>query len=279
MKTFEPTKLTIMEMYQKFARNKHIEEVDVYLADLSVPFKLNGYIKEWPALKLWDSTFLKKEFGDIVLNASKYTTKKSSSRTFSLKGYLRYMNKTRAANPYYLKDCKFHLGTKMESHYTAPDIFNCWYKTIPVKQRKTTLSWLYIGAKGTFSRLHLDIWNTSAWNAVITGAKLWLFYPPDNQQYLYNGAVNPFFPDLDKFPDFAFARPLIALQRPGDIIYTPSNWWHAVYNLEKGVSLTENFINDSNYANVLAYFQEKSPKSYQSLLELINQNKITAIYE
>ncbi|MFB0494836.1 histone arginine demethylase JMJD6 [Mucilaginibacter sp. OAE612] len=268
-----------MKMYQNFVRHEHVGEADVHTADLSAPFKLKGYMEKWPAFKLWDSSFLKKEFGQVVLNASKHSNKDSISRTFLLEDYLQYMNKTRAANPYYLKDCKFHLGTKMESHYTAPDIFNCWYKMIPANQRKTTLSWLYIGAKGTFSRLHLDIWNTSAWNAVISGAKLWLFYPPDNRQYLYNGAVNPFFPDLDKFPGFANARPLVAVQRPGEIIYTPSNWWHAVYNLEKGLSLTENFINDSNYTEVLEYFKEKSPKSYQSLLELINLNKTTASYE
>lgn len=266
-------------MYQKFAHYKQIEEVNVQLTEFFNPLKLIGGMDEWPALKLWDNAFFKREFGRVILKASRNSSKGQSSRTFSLQQYLSYMNKTKSFKPYYLKDCKFHLGTNMETHYTAPVAFSCWYKKIPADKRKTTLSWLYIGAKGTFSRLHLDIWNTSAWNALISGAKLWLFYPPADQQFLYNGAVNPFFPDLKKFPDFEFAEPIIAVQRPGEIIFTPSNWWHAVYNLEKGISLTENFINDSNYINVLGYFQDKSPKSYESLLELVNQNKTIVRYE
>jgi hypothetical protein len=46
---------------------------------------------------------------------------------------------------------------------------------------------------------------------------------------------------------------MVCVQNPGDIIFTPSGWYHAVCNLEMGVSLTENFINSSNIELVKAH--------------------------
>lgn len=34
---------------------------------------------------------------------------------------------------------------------------------------------------------------------------------------------------------------------PGETVFTPRGWWHAVLNEEGGVSLTENFINEISY--------------------------------
>jgi oxalate decarboxylase/phosphoglucose isomerase-like protein (cupin superfamily) len=39
---------------------------------------------------------------------------------------------------------------------------------------------------------------------------------------------------------------LSCVQRPGDIIFTPSNWWHQVRNDTCTLALTENFINETN---------------------------------
>jgi histone arginine demethylase JMJD6 len=32
------------------------------------------------------------------------------------------------------------------------------------------------------------------------------------------------------------------IQEPGDIIFVPQNWWHAVINLENSVAITQNFV-------------------------------------
>jgi oxalate decarboxylase/phosphoglucose isomerase-like protein (cupin superfamily) len=42
------------------------------------------------------------------------------------------------------------------------------------------------------------------------------------------------------------------VQRPGDIIYTPSNWWHQVRNETCTLALTENFINETNGQHLCA---------------------------
>lgn len=38
--------------------------------------------------------------------------------------------------------------------------------------------WLVAGPAGSGSRFHCDPYCTSAWNALLSGRKLWVFYPP-----------------------------------------------------------------------------------------------------
>lgn len=70
--------------------------------------------------------------------------------------------------------------------------------------------------------------------------------PPHQTARVYVGEVNAFHPDYVEFPSFAEAEGLACVQRPGDIIFTPSNWWHQVRNETSTLALTENFINETN---------------------------------
>ena len=70
--------------------------------------------------------------------------------------------------------------------------------------------------------MHRDFMGTSAWNVLFAGEKTWQFFPPMG------------------------GEGMSCVQRPGDIVYTPSNWWHQVRNESCTLALTENFFNESN---------------------------------
>jgi hypothetical protein len=48
----------------------------------------------------------------------------------------------------------------------------------------------------------------------------------------------------------------VCIQEPGKIVYCPGNIWHAVWVLEPSLALSENFINEHNYKNVLNHFEK-----------------------
>jgi hypothetical protein len=81
---------------------------------------------------------------------------------------------------------------------------------------------------------------------VVAGRRRFTVFPPDQVNNLYVGPfeltpagtpislVHLSAPDLDRFPRFAEAMAVAqsALLEPGDAIYLPFHWWHAVESLE-----------------------------------------------
>ena len=81
---------------------------------------------------------------------------------------------------------------------------------------------------------------------VVAGRRRFTLFPPEQVANLYPGPfeltpagtpvslVDPAAPDLDRFPRFAAAQAQArtAELAPGDAIYIPYHWWHAVDSLE-----------------------------------------------
>jgi mannose-6-phosphate isomerase-like protein (cupin superfamily) len=81
---------------------------------------------------------------------------------------------------------------------------------------------------------------------VVMGRRRFTLFPPDQIVNLYMGPleltpagtpislVDPDAPDLERFPRFAEAAKLArsATLEPGDAIYIPFHWWHAVESLD-----------------------------------------------
>ena len=89
---------------------------------------------------------------------------------------------------------------------------------------------------------------------VVAGRRRFTLFPPDQVANLYLGPldltpagtpislVDPLAPDLDRFPRFADAMAVaqVAELAPGDAIYIPYHWWHAVDSLD-AVNLFVNY--------------------------------------
>jgi hypothetical protein len=81
---------------------------------------------------------------------------------------------------------------------------------------------------------------------VVAGRRRFTLFPPDELKNLYVGPfeltpagtpvslVDPDNPDFERFPRFreALKRAQVAELEPGDAIYIPFHWWHAVDSLE-----------------------------------------------
>lgn len=238
---------------------------------LDIPFVLEGYAKNWPAYTNWHPDFFASNYGDISVE----TTSCSNGRIkiFTLSDYFKYY----IENPvdqhfYYLKNWVFEKDAPaLLNDYSIPTFFKCWTEKMPAESRPK-LRWLYIGPKGSSSQLHIDIVKSSAWNAVISGKKMWHFYSPDQIASLYNLRIDSFNPDFDKFPRLAEIKPIVCIQNPGDVVFTPSGWPHQVINIESSISITENFINEHNCDDVIDYLEKSNgTKEANFLKNLKNQ--------
>lgn len=61
------------------------------------------------------------------------------------------------------------------------------------------------------------------------------------------------------------APALVAIQKPGDIVFVPHGTWHCVLNLGDSVAYTRNFINAVNLRAALAELQDADPHMHHDL--------------
>ncbi|MDQ1830401.1 cupin-like domain-containing protein [Massilia scottii] len=259
------TFIAIQEPYTMTFFSENINRIDSFpecspseLAELlSAPFVVTGHVKKWPAFKKWTAEFFSERYGDHVVNVAALD---EQERPMTIKEYFAYftaLNEGRHSGElYYLRDWNFeHLFPELQSDYTTPPMFNSWTDDLPVGERPT-LRWIYIGVKGTGSSMHLDTMDTSAWNAVIKGKKLWTFIPPATDKIMI--AASAAAPREDA---------IICIQNEGDLVFTPSGWLHQVENLESGISLTENFVNITNYLAVRQFLIDNDEMDHVALLD------------
>jgi len=210
-----------------------------------IPVLLEGLADDWPALRLWTFDFFARNYGGRTVTV--YAgSRKVNGRPTKLGAYLKYMEETSDEIPDYLSRWRLSSSlSALRAHYRRPAHFSCWSDRLP-RRLTPTWKWLYFGPRNTGSAMHIDFMGTAAWNALFVGTKTWRFYPPDQTSLVYKGEVDAFLPDPDRFPLFAEARGLSCVQGPGDVVFTPSNWWHQVRNETCTLALTENFVNDTN---------------------------------
>ena len=126
--------------------------------------------------------------------------------------------------------------------------------------------------------LRCAVAGTSAWNLTLTGRKKWILLPPDcpppgvhasadgaevtSPVSLVEWFVN-FYDELHRSPHGARAVECVA--GPGDAVFVPSGWWHAVLNLgDEGspvVAVTQNFVSRANLPRVLHFLRCVPPPS------------------
>lgn len=119
---------------------------------------------------------------------------------------------------------------------------------------------VYIGPEGSLSQLHRDFWHTHSYLAQIRGRKRAILFSPEDTPYLYEGQVDPEQPDLERFELFDRATAFECTLEPGEMLFTPPDWWHCVRALEKSITVSHNFFNDSNVNDHIAGLLRSLPE-------------------
>lgn len=165
------------------------------------------------------------------------------------------INRMRQGEHLYIKD--WHLGLKNpESFYTTPPYFcDDWMNEYYLSHTNDDFRFVYAGSASTFTGLHRDVYRSYSWSANIVGRKLWRLFPPHTERSLRRYPNNPTSEivfdvrDVDRnvFKGFGHAEKYVmeVLQKPGQIIYIPSGWYHQVENLDDCISINHNWSNSN----------------------------------
>jgi len=123
--------------------------------------------------------------------------------------------------------------------------------------------WFIAGPPRSGSNLHIDPLGTSAWNAVIKGKKEWIIFYPGApiQESIKSGSAWL----RDEYPKLKHLQHYRFIQKPGDILYIPSGWWHIAINHEPTIAVTHNFFEPKYISKVGNLILRERPDIYNKI--------------
>jgi histone arginine demethylase JMJD6 len=149
----------------------------------------------------------------------------------------------------YLRD--YYIGDRfgdLETVIYSTLALESWLLMLPGKARPRWF-WLFIGADGTGSELHLDIMGSAAWNIVLEGEKHWRLMSPAVS--VSRGLLSEDYLDLPEVS--GKAEIVTVIQKPGDALMVPSGWLHEVRNTGLTTAVTGNYVNARNCRHMEHY--------------------------
>jgi hypothetical protein len=210
-------------------------------------------LKDWPALGKWTPAFFKDNFpGKEVIVEGK------AMRLGD------FIDRVLASTPENPSPYLSKLLVRQQFPEIAPDILPDLAYTLPDRLRSRLMIGpvrgsggipeLLIAGRGSRFRLHFDVLHMLGFVTQIYGNKEFIIFAPSDGRYLYPkkdsahfSELDPFNPDLERFPLFDRATPCHFVLRAGETIFNPAGWWHATRMLTPSIAMVISTVNASNW--------------------------------
>jgi histone arginine demethylase JMJD6 len=235
----------------------------------NLPLMLDGLAAEWPAWRgAWEPRALHAAYRHRRFRCGE--DDRSYPVKVKLKYFLRYMRSQRDDSPLYVFD-SMYLGpatpSQLLQEYSVPPHFAEDLLALVGEHRRPPYRWMLLGPRRSGTTVHIDPLGTSAWNTLLYGRKRWVLFEPGVAREVVKGrdlvrreageddeAVDYFSTILPRIKarggEALRARMIECVQRPGETIFVPGGWWHAVVNLDDTVAVTQNFCSSANFERV-----------------------------
>jgi len=233
-----------------------------------VPCILTHTANHWPAFHKWTPISLYKMHRNRKFRCGEDDNGKTVK--VKLKHFLRYMKKQMDDSPLYIFDSMFDdtgMSCPIKQDYEIPKYFQEDLLKLVGEHRRPPYRWFLLGPRRSGTTIHIDPLATSAWNTLIYGLKRWVLFPPDISYKLVKAAdlVNKDELEDDESIDYflkilprlkekhgpeIISRIIEFYQLPGETVFVPSGWWHAVLNIQDSCAVTQNYASSGNFDTV-----------------------------
>ena len=210
------------------------------------------------------------------------------SLKIKVKTFLKYQQAQIDDSPLYVFDSSFpKYAPTLAKDYEIPFLFPEDLFELVGDSRRPPHQWFLIGPERSGTELHIDPLGTSAWNTLIRGRKLWVMFAPPFNRLIAKGKKYKTVDD-EAIDYFSLFLPqilkndmsskqireefLIFIQQPGETIFVPAGWLHAVLNLDDTVAVTQNYVGSVNFAHSWTITRKERKKMARKLLRKLLEN-------
>jgi len=210
------------------------------------PVVITGAMDDWLPLKQWSNEYMKARAGERTIRVS------TAHRGVHFKGANQVLDYSSMKLSEYIdlissqeiSDGRLY-ATVVPIQKTLPEL---WPDVAfpPYLDRETCASPnMWFGPGKNVSPLHYDVAHNFL--TQIRGRKRILLFHPKEVDRLYPfsfwhhsqhiSQVNMVEPDHERFPKFKTVERLELMLEPGEMLFIPLFWWHAVFGLEENLSI------------------------------------------
>ncbi|MEH2198512.1 cupin-like domain-containing protein [Nostoc sp.] len=231
-------------------------------ASIGKPVIITDVVKNWKASEKWTLDFFREKYKTVKTDGVR-DRNNGTNISMTIADYMDYLETGNSEQSLYLFDFHMFEHPELYEDYEVPvychNLLEVFPEELVNKYGFQQYIYLIIGRKESSIGLHIDSLCTQGWLAGIYGRKRLILIPPDQQEFVYNGEVDAFNPDLEKFPLYANVKPVEFILTPGELLYIPSMWWHQAENLENTIALGVNTVNEWNFEMVVRAASEANP--------------------
>mmetsp|Transcript_404 Transcript_404/g.730 ORF Transcript_404/g.730 Transcript_404/m.730 type:complete len:488 (+) Transcript_404:114-1577(+) len=231
-------------------------------------------LKEWPAVHRWS---LDKLINDPDLAERGFKCGEDDDGytiRMKLRYFIEYLQHNKDDSPLYIFDATFDedkFAKRLLEDYTVPDYFSEDLFGLIGESKRPPYRWFLVGPCRSGTTVHIDPLGTSAWNTLLFGVKRWVLFPPQVPKNVVKGrklilpgeddeAIHYFTTILPRIKrraaasggkgDYCNFECYEFTQYPGETVFVPHGWWHAVMNVTHTVGVTQNYCSKRNFDEV-----------------------------
>jgi histone arginine demethylase JMJD6 len=227
------------------------------LPSLKLPCLISGLTEHWTAHTNWHPQRLRHVPGHFDVGQP------------VLESMSTFLNKP-SADRYLFDATVFDADSEssaMANDFQAPAIFcDDVFACLPSRYRPD-YRWLLVGHAGSGSKLHIDPIYTCAWNALIHGRKTWFIAPSSTHTEHADFQTRAHELTADHAAEKWLGQYYCFDQLPGEIVYIPAGWWHAVRNSTLSVAVTQNFLPTSQVPGDLSLILDQLERAHKFTTE------------
>jgi histone arginine demethylase JMJD6 len=242
----------------------------------NVPALITNCTDNWKSPTAFTFRHLLETYGDMQWRFSD-----NHAETMTLDAYGRYCSSLEGQlddSPLAVYDSQFGSDKRraLLDCYSIPDCFqHDLFDVLAKEDERPPYRWILMGPARSGTGLHVDPAGTHAWVTLMEGCKRWILFPPHETTVEMH---DPQIPSSIWFRDYyprEMAKPghasavIELLQYPGETVYVPAGWPHAVLNIGDGinVAITHNYA--TNRPEFWAALYNEEPEMAERLKDAL----------